>query len=60
MLTLVKNIKQLVQVESGRPKLRAQGKEMAQMEIVKDAYLIIEDEKIKAFGKVWKISIFKP
>ncbi len=52
MLTLVKNIKQLVQVESGRPKLRAQGKEMAQMEIVKDAYIIIEDEKIKAFGKM--------
>ncbi|MBP5190704.1 MAG: imidazolonepropionase, partial [Bacteroidales bacterium] len=50
MLTLIKNIKELVQVETGQPKLRAQGKEMAQLETIKDAYLLIEDEKIKAFG----------
>ena len=50
MLTLVKNIKELVQVESGQHKLRAQGKEMAQMETIKNAYLIVEDEKIKDFG----------
>ena len=50
MLTLIKNIKELVQVESGQHKLRAQGKEMAQMETIKNAYLIVEDDKIKDFG----------
>ncbi len=50
MQTLIKNIKELVQVETGRQKLRAQGKEMAQMETVKDAYLLVEDGRIKAFG----------
>ena len=32
------------------PQLRKQGKEMAQLETVKDAYLLVEDGKIKAFG----------
>ena len=50
MRTLIKNIKELVQVETGQPKLRAMGKEMAQVETVKDAYLLVEDGKIKAFG----------
>ena len=56
MLTLIKNIKELVQVESGQPKLRACGSEMAQLETVKDAYLLVEDGKIKAFGTMeqWK------
>ena len=56
MLTLIKNIKELVQVESGQPKLRACGSEMAQMETIKDAYLLVEDGKIKAFGTMeqWK------
>ena len=49
MLTLIKNIKELVGVETS-PKLRKQGKEMAQLETIKDAYLLIEDDKIKAFG----------
>ncbi|MBO4599460.1 MAG: imidazolonepropionase, partial [Bacteroidales bacterium] len=49
MRTLVKNIKELVGVESA-PKLRKQGKEMAQLETVKDAYLLVEEGKIKAFG----------
>ena len=52
MLTLIKNIKELVQVETGQPKLRAQGAEMAQMETIKDAYLIIEDGIIKKYGKM--------
>ena len=56
MLTLIKNIKELVQVETGQPKLRAMGKEMARVETVKDAYLLVEDGKIKAFGPMdeWK------
>lgn len=49
MLTLIKNIKELVQVEY-QPKLRVCGKEMAQMQTVKDAYLIVENDRIAAFG----------
>ena len=49
MRTLIKNIKELVQVER-QPKLRVCGKDMAQMETVKNAYLIVEDDKISAFG----------
>ncbi|MBR6900304.1 MAG: imidazolonepropionase, partial [Bacteroidales bacterium] len=56
MQTLIKNIKELVQVETGRQKLRAQGKEMAQMETVKDAYLLVEDGRIKAFGPMSELS----
>ena len=51
MRTLINNIKELVQVEN-KPKLRAQGKEMAQMETLKDAYLIVEDGFIKEFGEM--------
>ena len=49
MRTLIKNIKELVHVEH-RPKLRVCGKDMAQMETIKNAYLIIEDDKFAAFG----------
>lgn len=49
MRILIKNIKELVGVETA-PKLRKQGKEMAQMETIKDAYLLVEDGRIKAFG----------
>ena len=49
MRTIIKNIKELVGVETS-PKLRKEGKEMAQLETVKDAYLLVEDGKIKAFG----------
>ena len=56
MRTIIKNIKELVQVEY-QPKLRAQGKEMAQLETIKDAYLIIEDGIITAFGKMSDIGV---
>ena len=49
MRTLIKNIKELVGVETS-PKLRKQGKEMAQLETVKDAYLLVEDGKLKTNG----------
>ncbi len=49
MRTLINNIKELVQVER-QPKLRVCGKDMAQMETIKNAYLIIEDDKFAAFG----------
>ena len=51
MRTLVKNIKKLVGVEY-TPQLHKQGKEMAQLETVKDAYLIVENGQIAAFGKM--------
>lgn len=54
MRTLIKNIKELVQVEY-QPKLRAMGKEMARMETVKDAYLLVEDGTIAAFGPMSEI-----
>ncbi|MBR1784914.1 MAG: imidazolonepropionase [Bacteroidales bacterium] len=49
MRTIIKNIAELVNVEH-RPKPRAMGKEMASLETVKDAYLLVEDGKIAAFG----------
>ncbi|MBO4382301.1 MAG: imidazolonepropionase, partial [Bacteroidales bacterium] len=49
MRTLVKNIRELVGVDN-TPQLCKHGKEMAQMESVKDAYLLVEDGRIKAFG----------
>lgn len=49
MRTLIKNIKELVQVES-TPRLRVCGHDMAHVETIKDAYLIVEGEKIAAFG----------
>lgn len=49
MLTLVKNIKELVQVEY-QPRLRVSGKEMSQLQTVKDAYLIVDNNRIAAFG----------
>ena len=51
MRTLIKNIKELVGVET-TPQLRKQGKEMAQMETVKEAYLIVEDGIVKDFGEM--------
>ena len=51
MRTLVKNIKELVGVETA-PKLRKQGKEMAELQTVKEAYLLVEDGEIRAFGEM--------
>ena len=55
MRTLIRNIKELVGVES-TPQLRKQGKEMAQLETVKDAYLLIEDGIIKKFGPMSELA----
>lgn len=49
MKTLIKNIKELVQVEE-TPKLRVMGKEMAHINTIKNAFLIVEDDKIADFG----------
>jgi imidazolonepropionase len=51
MKTLITNIKELVQIEE-TPRLKVCGKEMAEMSTIKDAYLLIEDDKISDFGKM--------
>jgi len=51
MKTLIINIKQLVQVED-TPRLFVAGKDMAQLGIISDAYLLVEDEKIAGFGQM--------
>lgn len=51
MKTLIKNIKELLQVEY-QPQLRVIGKEMSHIQTIKDAYLIVENERIAAFGQM--------
>lgn len=51
MRTLIKNIKELVQVEY-QPRLSVCGKDMATIQTVKNAYLVVEDDKIAAFGEM--------
>ncbi|NOX48302.1 MAG: imidazolonepropionase [Chlorobi bacterium] len=51
---LIKNIKELVQVEDQPLKMRA-GKQMSDLHTIGNAYLLIEDGKISGFGKMEKI-----
>lgn len=51
MRTLVKNIKELVQIED-TPCLMVKGKDMENVETIKDAYLIIKDDKFEDYGKM--------
>ncbi len=51
MNILIKNIKELVQVET-EPKLKVSGKEMAQLNTIKNAWLAIDGEKISDFGSM--------
>lgn len=51
MKTLLKNIKELIQVEDD-PKLMVCGKDMEKIQTIKNAYLLIEDDKIIDFGKM--------
>lgn len=55
MRTLIKNIKELVQVERA-PRLKVCGKDMAHIETIKNAYLIVEDDKIADFGEMKDLS----
>jgi imidazolonepropionase len=54
MKILIKNIKELVLVEAEpkKQKLKVSGSEMSKLNTVKNAYLLIEGEKISAFGKM--------
>lgn len=51
MKLLLENIKELVQVESSPVAFKA-GKEMAQVDTIKNAFLIIRDELIEDFGRM--------
>ncbi len=51
MRTILKNIKELVQVEEN-PKIKICGKEMAKIGSVKDAFLLIKDGLIEDFGEM--------
>ncbi|HNQ68486.1 MAG TPA: imidazolonepropionase [Bacteroidales bacterium] len=55
MKTLIKNIKELVQVDDNS-RLLVKGKEMAKLGTIKDAYLVINDEIIKDYGKMSDLS----
>jgi len=52
MAILIKNIKTLYQIEENKPKKRAVGKAMAQLPSINNAYLLIKEDKIAAFGKM--------
>lgn len=51
MKILIKNIKQLVQVEES-PQLKVLGKDMKNLSCIDDAWLALEDDKIVGFGKM--------
>jgi len=55
MKILIKNIKGLIQIEE-KPKTKVSGKEMTQLNTIKNAWLSIEDDKIADFGSMdnWK------
>jgi imidazolonepropionase len=51
MKILIKNIKQLVQVEES-PQLKVVGKDMENLSCIDDAWLALENDKIVGFGKM--------
>ena len=55
MKTLILNIKQLVQVEE-EPRKWVAGADMAKLGIIDDAYLLINEDKIEAFGKMSELN----
>lgn len=51
MKTLITNIKQLVQVEQ-EPRTWVAGADMAHLECINDAWLLVEEDKIAGFGEM--------
>jgi len=51
MKILIKNIKELVQVETN-PVLKVSGKEMAELNTLRNAWLSIDGDKISDFGSM--------
>ncbi len=56
MKFLVKNIKQLLQVEEGQGRQRVCGKEMSALPTISDAYLYSRDGLIQDFGKMGSLA----
>ncbi|MBP7102708.1 MAG: imidazolonepropionase [Bacteroidales bacterium] len=54
-MLLLKNIKELIQVEE-KPVLYREGGKMREMHTIKDAWLLIEKDKIKDFGQMQNIT----
>lgn len=50
MQILIKNIKELIQTEEGKAKTKVSGKEMQELGTIKNAFLLIDGDKIKDFG----------
>lgn len=55
MSILIKNIKELIQVEEN-PRLLVKGKEMADLQTINDAYLLIDNGVISAFGNMTEVN----
>lgn len=55
MKTIIRNIKELVGIDN-EARLLLKGKEMAELQTIKDAYLIINGETIEDFGKMSELS----
>jgi len=55
MSILIYNIKELVHIEE-KPRLWAAGKEMSKLDTIKDAWLLIEGDRIKDFGLMSEIN----
>ncbi len=51
MKTLISNIKTLVQVED-TPRLMVKGAEMAKLNTINNAFLLIDGDRIEAFGEM--------
>jgi imidazolonepropionase len=51
MAILIKNIKELIQVEE-KPQPRVAGKAMSKLKTIQNAWLLIEGERIRDFGKM--------
>lgn len=58
MLTIIKNIKKLVQVEQ-KIKLKVSGKEMAKINTIDNAFLFIRDHLIADFGSMKDLDLSK-
>jgi imidazolonepropionase len=55
MKLVIVNIKELVQVDD-KSRLLVKGKDMAKLGTIKDAYLVINDDKIEDYGKMSDLS----
>jgi len=49
---LIKNIKELVQVEYDEPKIAVQGAKMSELPSIQNAFLLLENDLIHSFGKM--------